>query len=222
MRPFALAEQSEGINLLRSKGGASPRALFDLKNGWVTAKRTINARPGAGDPIAAAPAGTVGGLSLEGKIIVFAATPVASADPNVEVRVLRHPTGGAAALSAVHYAAPLLGRLYVVAEFADGVVKHYWLQQQANWSASTVYTFGKVVTAPGDDNGFVYEITAPLAGTGWAADTETALNDEVHPSTPNGFKYRATSVTGSPCRTSDAEPNWPTTEGATVTEYRSG
>lgn len=221
MRPFPIADQSDGINLLRSKGGASPKGLFDLQNGWVTQKKTINARPGCGDPYAVAPTGTKGGVGFENKIHTFASSVVANSDPLVVVNVLKHPTGGAAALSTIHRAFPVLGRLYVVAEFADGVVQHYWLQRQTAWAPSTIYQFGKVVSPPAD-NGFVYEITNASVLLPWAADTEYALNAEVLPTVANGFKYKATTVVGSPARSGTVEPTWPTTESATVLEYRSG
>lgn len=219
-RPFPIGDQSEGINLVRFKGGASPRALFDLVNAWVTPQKVIAARPGCGDPYARAP-GTVGGIEFEDKIHVFAGEPVGNTDPLIEVHVLRHPTGAPAALSAVHQAFTFLGRIYAVAEWEDGTIKHFWLQQQPEWTADTLYNFGDVVS-PTVDNGFIYEITNDLGIDTWAAAVETVVPDEVLPTVPNGLKYRATAVSGAPARTSDIEPTWPTTEGGTVTEYRSG
>lgn len=219
-RPFPIGDQSEGINLVRYKGGASPRALFDLVNAWVTPQKVIAARPGCGDPYAAAP-GTVGGIEFEDQIHVFAGVPVVNADPLIVVHVLRHPTGASSLLTAVHQAFTFLGRIYAVAEWDDGTVRHFWLQRQAAWQPSTLYNFGDVVS-PSVDNGFIYEIINPLGIDEWAANVETVVTDEVLPTTPNGLKYRATSVNGTPARTSDTEPVWPTIEGGTVTEYRNG
>lgn len=217
-RPFPIGDQSEGINHARFKGGASPKALYDLLNAWVTPQKIIKGRGGAGSPFARAPAGTVGGIDFEGKVHVFAGVPTPNNDPLVEVHVLRHPDGTDAALLDVHAAFPFLGRIYCVAEWADEVVRHFWLQGQADWAPETAYTFGAVVS-PTEDTGFVYEITNEVTANPWSASASIALNDEVLPTVANGFKYKATAVVGSPARTGDTEPVWPTTEGGTVTEY---
>jgi hypothetical protein len=48
----------------------------------------------------------------------------------------------------------------------------------------------------------------------WAAETEYAEGDRVHPVTPNGYYYRCT-VAGT---SSTGEPTWPTTPELTVTD----
>ena len=49
----------------------------------------------------------------------------------------------------------------------------------------------------------------------WAASTAYALNTYRRPTTPNGYRYKATAIAGT--GTSDStEPTWPTTVGATV------
>jgi hypothetical protein len=217
VRTVAIAENSDGVNLLRVKGGASPKALFSLVNGWITQKKTINARPGTVFA-AAAPPFTVGGVGFENKIHVFAETPVASIDPLVVVDVLRHPTGGAARLKLIHKAFPFLGRLYVVAEFTDGVVKHYWLENPVAWSASKAYAVGSVVR-PVTASGFYYENKTPVSYPAWQASTEVAIADKRQPTTVNGFVYTVTAVGGpAPHKTGNTEPVWPTTVGATVVE----
>ena len=217
-RPFPIAEQSDGINLLRSKGGASPRALFDLKNGYVTSKKTINAKPGSVN-VASAP-GTKGGVGFENKIHVFAATPVVVSDPLIVVNVLRHPTGGAAGLLKIHRAFAYLGRLYVVAEFTDGVVQHYWLEAPSAWQANTAMAYGARVQ-PMTANGYYYELATVNSFPAWQANTEVAIGSVKQPTTANGFKYTVTATTGTaPIRTGNTEPAWPTVDGATVVERR--
>lgn len=217
MRTVAVAADSEGINLLRSKGGVSPKALFDLTNGWVTSKKTINARPGS-VPQFTAPAGTVGGVGFENKIHTFAAVPTASSDPGVVVDVLRHPTGGAAALAKIHYATPYLGRLYVVAEFTDGVINHYWVETPAAWKAATTYPVGSVVQ-PSTATGFFYENETSDAALAWQASTVVVLADQRQPTTVNGFRYVVSASTGvAPLKTSSVEPTWPVVNGGTVIE----
>lgn len=218
MRAVPIHNQSEGINLLRSKGGSSPDALFDLVNGWVTPKRTINARPGSVNE-ASAP-GTVGGVGFENKIHVFAATPVSVASPLIVVNVLRHPTGGAAGLLKVHRAFPFFGRLYVVAEFTDGVVQHYWLEKPDAWAANKQYSH-KSLIQPTTATGYFYENLTIDATQAWQAGVEVAVGQFRQPRVANGFKYELTSATGpTPIRTSNAEPVWPTVDGATVKERR--
>ena len=219
MRQFHLAEQVDGINLMRSKGGASPKSLFDLKNGWVSPKRTINARPGSRKHLTF-PAGTFGVLGFENKFHTFAATPVANSNPLIVVNVLRHPTGGLAGLSIIHRAFPVLGRIYVVAEFTDGVIKHYWLDVPTDWAASTTKAFGSRVQ-PVTDNGYYYEVATQDMTAAWTANNEVALTNQRQPTTINGFRYEVTAVTGTaPIRTGNTEPTWPIIAGATVLERR--
>lgn len=222
MRAIPLADQSEGINLLRSKGGASPQGLFDLVNGWVTPKRTINARPGT---VAAAsfPSGTKGVVGFENKFHTFASNPATvSDDPNVVVHILRRSDGSASALTKVHRAFPFLGRLYVVAEYADGAVRHFWLELPVTWSANKVYAFGQKVL-PTTNAGFYYAIEGVSAVAAWQENSVVVVGDFKQPKITNNFKYELTAGTGPsgfPLRTSETEPTWPTTDGATVIERR--
>jgi hypothetical protein len=220
-RAVPIASQSDGINLLRSKGGAAPTGLFDLLNGYVTPKKTINARPGT--VVAASfPAGSKGVVGFEGKYHTFATSALASSDPNVLVHVLKRSDNSTAALSRIHRAFPFLGRLYVVAEYDDGAVRHFYLESPAAHAASHVYAYGDRVTPAAGDNGFYYVIEDTDATAAWQAGATVAVNDFKQPTTANGFKYQATAIagTGTNFLTSDTEPTWPTTEGATVTERR--
>lgn len=219
-RQYPLAKQVDGINLMRSKGGASPESLFDLKNGWVTSKRTIKARPGSVNDVDF-PAGTKGVVGFEGDFHTFShTTPVGVVDPNVVVHVLKHPTGGSASITKIHRAFPFLGRLYVVAEFSDGKVQHYWIENPDAWQATTQYYYGSVVR-PTIDVGYYYENLALSAILAWQANTDMAINDYRQPRTANGFRYKVTAATGAaPYRTGNVEPIWPTAIGGTVTERR--
>lgn len=219
-RVFPLAQQVDGINLMRSKGGASPNALFDLKNGWVTSQRTIKARGGSVKALAF-PAGTKGCAAFEGKFHVFAHAAVAGAVPaNVVVNILKHPSSTTATLTKVHRAFAFLGRLYVVAEFSDGLVRHYWIEAPAAWTTGTAYSFGAAVQ-PSVATGFYYEIKTASTVSAWQANTEVTVGAMKQPRVANGMKYTATAVTGTaPIRTSNTEPAWPTVAGATVVERR--
>ena len=227
-RTVAIGQQVEGINLRRYKGGADPGGLFDLLNAWVTPKGTIKRRPGTRTVLNLGAAGDdmKGLFAFNGKFHTFIHYVVASPDPQVEVHTLRHPTGGVAALTAIHRVFAFLGRLYVVAEFADGVVKHYYLNTSAGspWQANHPYRLGDVVT-PTAPNGFDYEATGQAGGAAvpnaWRPNVETSVGDYVQPTVANGFKYLAVLATGTaPFKTSNHEPNWPTVELETVVERR--
>jgi len=219
-RAYALASQVDGINLMRSKGGASKSSLFDLKNGWVTSKRTIKARPGSVKDLVF-PSGTKGVVGFENKFHTFSATTVSgSYDSRIKVNIVPHPTGGAATVLKVHRAFPFLGRLYAVVEFTDGVVQHYWIEDPPAWTANTAVSYGSVVRPTVDDGRYFENLTASTVAA-WQANTNVAINDYRQPRVANGLRYKLTAATGTaPYRTSNTEPKWPTTVGATVLERR--
>lgn len=218
-RTFTLAKQADGINRMRSKGGASNTAMFDLVNGWVSPKGTLHARPGTRKRLVF-PAGTVGVVGHLGKYHTFAPWPIEPGDARIVVNVLRHPQGAVIALAKIHNAFPVLGRLYVVAEFADGVVRHFWLDSPAAWTAGTVKGYGLRVS-PTVVNGFYYRAVNKSTAKAWTASTVKTVGSVVQPTTANGFTYTATAVSGTaPVRTSSTEPTWPTVDGATVIERR--
>lgn len=220
-RPYPLGEQVDGMNVLRTKGGASPRALQLLKNGWITSKRTIQARPGA-DKELTFPTGTVGVFGHRGKFHTFsAAATAAPSDARVVVNILRHPTGGAATLTIIHSVFAFLNRIYVAAEFSDGIKKHYWLDEPGAWLANEALAVGDRAQ-PTVPNGYYYVVKKTDATPAWSANKNVVIGEYVQPTTPNGFKYRLTATAGATPRTGAAEPTWPKTAGATVTETRSG
>lgn len=219
IRQHSLAKNLDGINLMRSKGGPSESSLFDLKNGWITSQRTAKARPGSAYAVDF-PANTVGMVAMGVFFHTFSHIIINSGvATNVIVNTLVHPTGGVAALMKIHEAFPFLGRLYVVAEFADGVVQHYWNENPASWTANTTYSFGAAVQNP-IANGYYYEIKTLATTPAWQANTEVVVGESKQPRVANNFKYTATATTGTPTRTSNIEPVWPIVAGATVVERR--
>lgn len=93
-KPYPLTAINGGINLLRPKGMADPKALFDLLNGYVTQAGTIKARPGTFRDANIAQysgVGTTKGLvAYQGKLHVFSNT-VVDVPPGYELHVLSHP-----------------------------------------------------------------------------------------------------------------------------------
>lgn len=218
MRIIELNTIRGGMTRLRTKGGADPRTLYDLLNGYVTAQGTIEGRPGSTQQHQL-PAGTIGLTPFSGKLHVFAHQPVTMTDSRFVCNVLRHPTNPNVELAKIHYAEPFMEALYVAAEFEDGQVYHYWLRTAQTWQPETVYAPGDEVQ-PTSDNGFVY--TAGRSGNAeqaWAPGIERAVNDVVEPTTPNGFKYTVVEVAGTNPASGQTEPDWPEYDGGRVTEF---
>jgi hypothetical protein len=127
-------------------------------------------------------------------------------------------------LKEIHFAAPFVGFLYVVAEFTSdggtglGTVFHYWLQTSGTWKANTAYQVGQIVS-PVTPNGLNYKATRLGAPNPvWAPSTLKAVSSVVEPTVPNGFKFTATAVDGLNPLTGTTEPTWPTTDGTVVIE----
>lgn len=219
-----------GIQRLRTKGGANPKSLYDLVNGYVTADKRIKSRPGT-FRVASLPAGTVGLTAFDGVLHVFANDFVSDIPEGFELHVLRHPAindsaGEPIAIRTIHFAEPFLGFMYVVAEFAipsadaDELesVYHYWLQTGEEWQASTWYPLGSIVM-PSEANGLAYQATRlgqPYPS--WVANAPHAENDIIEPTEYNDFYFTATSVQGTTPSSGAVEPIWPTDDGATVIE----
>ena len=235
---FSLTTISGGINRLRTKGGASKDSLYDLLNGYITAASTARVRPGTfrvANIAAYAGAGTTKGLvRYQGNLHTFA-TQVVSLPPTGVLHVLAHPAQTGAAnipLKEIHFAAPFLGGIYVVAEFVVstaiantvGSIFHYWIQyangggNANNWTANTDHKVGDVVI-PSTPNGLTYIASrlipaAPL----WAAGTQESVGNIVEPNTYNGFQYVCTATSGPTPATGATEPTWPTSDGGVVVE----
>lgn len=221
MRTQALTAVKAGITRLRDKGGASADSVYDLLNGYVTAARTIACRPGTRiDEVF--PPGTKGLVWFHNIWVAFSHNVTPSGDPNVEIEVIRHPTAPLTPLKEIHFALLFLGYLYVVAEFDDGVVRHYWLEKGEPWVAGKIYLPGTLVR-PTTDNGLVYRVESDRAGyVPWAPNVARELGDIVVPTTDNGYRYVVSEVVGSSPRSGTSEPVWPTNPGETVIEDVSG
>jgi len=218
MRQENLTTIKGGLNRLRTKGAALKDSLFELLNGQVTSARTVRSRPGTAS-ISVLPAGTVGLVSFDGKLQVFASSVIPGIDENLfTLNVLRHPTDSAQTVSIIHFAEPFLGALYVSAGFTNGDTFHYWLQITETWAANTVYTLNSLIQ-PSVVNGFAYR---PSRNGGafpaWTAGTPRALNDNIEPTVYSGFYFTAIQVIGSNPRSGDVEPIWPVEDGAIIVE----
>ena len=167
-------------------------------------------------------------LILIGGYIAFQGSTQIALDNGTPVTVtFTGPTYAPVPLKEIHFAAPFMGFLYVVAEFeavnsiidSDGTVFHYWLQDSSpNWQASTDYIIGDVVT-PTVPNGLAFMAQRRYAPNPvWAATTAVEEGTVVEPTVANGFNFTVIATQGANPTTSDTEPVWPTADGATITE----
>lgn len=220
-RDVQLNALTAGIQRLRNKGGADPKSLYDLLNGYVLPDGSTTIRPGTRRTVAL-PAGTRGLCAFNGKFVVFSNVVTDTGDANYECVVLTNPNDDTLAIKEIHFAAPFLGYLYVVAEFSNGDVYHYWLQGGTTWTAGTVYRAGDVVQ-PTTPNGLAYMATRNgPANPVWTANTPHDVGDVVEPTTYNDYYYTVVEADGTGPTTGSTEPVWPESDGAQVYEDVNG
>lgn len=220
-RIVPLSTRNAGMTRLRSKGNADPATLYDLLNAYITLSGTIKPRPGTVVDTNL-PAGTVGLVSHKCKLYVFSNVPVTMTDPDYVNAILRHPTDPTIALVQIHFASPFMGFLYVAAEFDDGNVWHYWLEELDQWSANTDYKIGDRVF-PTTENGYAYQAErSSNPNQAWAPYVAHVVDDVIEPTVYNGFKYTVVAVTGDNPTTGGTEPDWPAQSGAQLIEYSAG
>ena len=217
-----LSTTNAGMTRLRTKGNADPATLYDCLNAYITLAGTIRPRPGTQTDITL-PTDTKGMVAHNCRIYVFSHIPQVTSNPDkYVVATLRHPTDATLKLAQIHFAAPFMGFLYVAAEFEDGNVWHYWLEELDAWTAGTDYKVGDRVFAT-VENGFAYKASRPgSAYPAWAAGVERSVNDIIEPTVYNGFKYTVTVVSGTNPASGQIEPDWPAEAGAQVVEYTAG
>lgn len=190
MKSITLSAQKQGMQRIREKGSPDPASLYDLRNGYVAIDGSIKQRPGT-ELAFTLPAGTLGMCSHDGDLVVFSTSPKAC-PAGVRCEVLTHPFFPSQGLTYIWYAAPFLGYPYVVAEFENGDIFHYWLQASNAWEASTAYREGQIIV-PSTPNGLGYKAhrVLPKYPT-WVPGMEVVLGTKVEPTTANGYYYEAT------------------------------
>lgn len=154
-----------GLDLRKGASVSDADRLRVLDNCYVTTGRTIRKRPGL-DLVAILESGTVGLRAGNGKLNTFYATgTVTHADSRFVANKVPNPLDLAQTLSKIHYADSFNGFLYVVAQYANGTIRHHYLDDVTAltaWQATTAYTLGNV-RVPTVSNGYRYEVTT--AGT---------------------------------------------------------
>lgn len=230
MRVLPLTVVKGGINRQRTKGGASPDSLYDLLNGYVTASGTVVCRPGTVRETTLDER-TRGLVAFDGSRHTFCHRIVDVPD-GYTLHVLHHPDSAeeyVIELERIHFAVPIMGALYVAAEFEDGEIYHYWLQVVDPWAQDTHY-FANTMVRPSIPNGLAYQASrfgdpypAWAAGVprydGNAGDYQQSI---IEPTVYNDFYYPCVLTGGTNPRSGDVEPTWPTEAGEQVIEYADG
>lgn len=230
MRSQPLTVVRGGINRQRIKGGALADSLYDLLNGYVTAAGTVVARPGTYREATLHPA-TRGLVAFDGSRHVFCHSQVDVPD-GYTLHVLHHPDstdGYTIELERIHFSVPIMGALYVAAEFEDGETHHYWLQEVDVWAQDTHYLYATMVR-PSIPNGLVFQASRlGDPSPAWAADVPRGDGNSgdygqsiIEPTVYNDFYYSCVLVGGDNPRSGTEEPTWPTEAGAEVIEYADG
>lgn len=215
--PVALTVIKGGITRLRVKGAALRNSLYDLLNAYVTMQGTIQPRGGT-IRNASLSQNTKGLIKYKGIFHVFS-NAVVSVPGGYQCDVLVNPTDSTLTISRIHFVAPFMGFLYVVPEFSDGSIFHYWLQSNGTWTANTVHFNGDYVS-PSTPNGFAFQavrLTPP--NSVWSAESAITLNQIIEPTTYNGYMFKAIAVTGATPHTGSVEPAWPAVENAQIQEF---
>lgn len=227
MRAAPLTVIKDGINRLRTKGGARADSLYDLINAYVTEAKTVKGRPGTYQR-ATLPSTTKGLVSFEGELHVFTAQFGVTVPTGYVAHVISHPDSDAEEIidiEKIHFAKPYMGSLYVVAEFVGGDIYHFWLQDGNPWAADTIYRNGAVVR-PSTPNGLVYKaVRTSSPYPSWAPNvkrTEGPPPDIIEPTIYNDFYYTVVETIGSNPTSGTTEPIWPEEEGARVFEDTEG
>lgn len=217
MRSIPLNNLKQGINRLRVRGGANPSSLYDLVNAFITVDGSVSQREGT-IRAATLTSATKGLMADDGLFNVFSITQVTVPAGYVD-NVLINPNDSSQTLKTIWFAKPFMGFPYVVAEFANGDIFHYWLQNGGTWAANSVYKTGTLIL-PTASTGLAYLATRVSAvNPTWVAETTITLNTIIEPTEYTGFQYKAVALAGATPHTGPSEPTWPEAPGAIVQEF---
>lgn len=218
MRPVPLHSLKQGINRLRVKGGANPSSLYDLVNGWINVDGSVKVREGT-IRAQTLDANTKGLMADNGIFNVFSITQQ-SVPAGYQDNILVHPVDATLTIDTIWFAKPFMGFPFVVAEFLDGSVFHYWLQNSGTWAPNTVYKTGTLILPLTTPTGLAYLATRISAvNPTWQPETGIALNAIIEPTEYTGYQYKAVAVAGTSPHTGPSQPVWPIIAGATLQEF---
>lgn len=208
-----LTKSKGGINRQQVVGSPPAASLYELLNGYLYNGQRYVSRQGT-RATHDLPVGLTKGLcAFNGEFVVFS-TALQTVPPGVTCEVLIHPTIEGLLLREIHFAGPFLRFLYVVAEFSNGDVFHYWLQRQSDWAANTIYQLGDLVE-PTTPNGFIYQaLRLGAPNPLWSPDAPRANGNIVEPTVADGYYYTVVDTDGTNPRSGATEPTWNAADGA--------
>lgn len=148
---------------------AKPNILRILQNAYITTGKTVKKRPCL-MAVATLEAGTVGLKSFKGQLQTFYGQGTTITHANTLFKANRVPKWDTGADPIrIHYADQYNAILYVVAEFAGPIYRHYYLDDPGAWQAVHAYATGAFVR-PTVVNGFRFKVTAGGGGNSGAGE----------------------------------------------------
>lgn len=229
-----------GIDRRKSRVNGQPGSLWTLTNGVISRGGEVQ-RCKAFVPVFTVP-GTHGLGAVGGQLFVFGHLEGLSVPAGVNYQRLVHPHNGALALTRVLDVEPFDGELYVIAEFSDGNVFHYYGGERvAAWdaiSAAVADLDGVAATLAGMIDaeaafsasavGSVLTVTASTPGVGFTCSASAngapaqqatgSFRINGGTSSPGVNKVTAVKVNGVDIL--GAAVNWSTSHAATATAIK--
>lgn len=228
-----------GMDRRRPRIAGLPGTLWTLKNAVITRGGDIE-RVKKWVEEYTLPTGTSGLAGLKGLPYVFGKGTVPGGMP-ADISYLELTYGGAATLSKIHDAKPFDGKMYVVSEWSDGHIRHFYdgaeittewsTVADAQFSYSTVAkALARKINARSDVRAQAVEnkvkITAEVAGTAFTLSTSTtdSSNEEqatgtitITGGTSNPGVNKVTQITLDGNNLMTSAVNWATSHSATAT-----
>lgn len=200
MTYLSVSDFKRGMSRVRPQVVGQPGELWNAKNCVLSRGGDIESQKKFVGEFTL-PAGTFGLASNKGQPIVFGTgtTPVGMPSA-VSYKQLTYT--GAATLSKVHDAKPFAGKLYVIAEFDDGDIRHFYdgaevaewqARADALWDYTTVArVLAHKINERSDVSAIVIDnrviVTAEVSGTDFTITTATNDNANVGASAPTAVK----------------------------------
>jgi hypothetical protein len=231
-----VADFKYGLDRRRKRVVGVPGTLWTLRNAHISRGGDIE-RAKKFVSTYTLPALTYGMAAVKNQLFVFGNTDLAASMPlGIQYQRLQHPSG--AAMSRVLDAKGFDGKLYVIAEYADGNIAHFYDGTRvSDWDAladlnSDLTTLAEYLAAKIDQSddvmassfGETITITAKVAGTAFTpakATTDTAVNAvgsiDITAGTSDPGTNEVSTITVGGTDILGAAVDWATSHAATAT-----
>jgi hypothetical protein len=225
-----------GLDRRRKRVVGVPGTLWTLRNAHISRGGDIE-RAKKFVSTYTLPALTYGMAAVKNQLFVFGNTDLASSMPlGIQYQRLQHPSG--AAMSRVLDAKGFDGKLYVIAEYADGNIGHFYNGTRvSDWDAladanSDLATLAEYLAAKIDQSddvmassfGETITVTAKVAGTAFTitkATADTAVNAvgsiDITAGTASAGTNKVSTITVDGNDILGAAVDWATSHAATAT-----